>query len=144
MRRVWRGLLLSALLAGVASSVRADGFVVVAHPGVEGSTISRETLAAIYLKKVVQWGDHTSIRPVDQSGKSLVRHAFSAQVLGRSLSEIQRFWWDRLAVDRVSPPTIKSTDEEVLAFVARTQGAIGYVSAAADVPPDVKVVRLKD
>ena len=30
----------------------------------------------------------------------------------------------------VTPPPVKPTDEDIIAFVASTQGAIGYVSSA--------------
>jgi ABC-type phosphate transport system substrate-binding protein len=144
MRRLWLLMVLTTLVGGFTRPVAADGFVVVTHSGVQGTTISLETLRAIYLKEVIQWGDHTSIRPVDQSSHSPIRQAFSERVLGRSLGQLQLFWRNRLAVDRVMPPPIKPSDAEVLAFVARNKGAIGYVSAGAQLPPDVKAVRLTD
>jgi len=144
MRRLPACLLLALGMAGMAPPVGADDFVVVVHSGVEGTTISRETLRAIYLKDVVQWGDQTSIQPVDQSSHSPVRQSFSEQVLCQSLGELQLFWRNRLAVDRILPPQIKPSDAEVLEFVARHKGAIGYVSAEASLPPEVKAVRIRD
>jgi len=144
MQRLSVYLLLTLFVGGLAARAAADGFVVVAHAEVEGSTISRETLRAIYLKKVLRWSDQTSIQPVDQSSHSPVRQAFSEEVLGQSLGELQMFWRNRLTVDRVLPPQIQATDAEVLEFVASHRGAIGYVSAEASLPPDVKAVRIKD
>jgi hypothetical protein len=39
---------------------------------------------------------------------------------------------------------VKASDEEVLAFVAATTGAVGYVSKAASLPAGVKAVALID
>jgi hypothetical protein len=49
-----------------------------------------------------------------------------------------------MAKRRVLPPPSKASDEEVLAFVASRKGAIGYVSAGVEIPPDVKVITLSD
>jgi hypothetical protein len=42
------------------------------------------------------------------------------------------------------PPPVKSSDAEVLAFVAGMPGAIGYVSVGATIPPNVKVLAVTD
>ena len=36
----------------------------------------------------------------------------------------------------VTPPPVKASDADVIAYVASTRGAIGYVSAGAAVPVD--------
>jgi len=42
------------------------------------------------------------------------------------------------------PPAVKGSDAEVVAFVAKTEGAVGYVSKAAALPPEVKAVAVID
>ena len=39
---------------------------------------------------------------------------------------------------------MKGSDEEVIAFVAKTEGAVGYVSKAAVLPAGVKAVAVID
>jgi ABC-type phosphate transport system substrate-binding protein len=39
---------------------------------------------------------------------------------------------------------VKPTDEEVVAYVATTPGAIGYVSVAVPLPDSVKTVAVTD
>jgi hypothetical protein len=82
--------------------------------------------------------------PVDQSLKTPVRRAFTISVLGRSMGEIQRYWQDRVAADRVFPPPIKASDEEVLGFVAKTAGAVSYVGPDTAIPEGVKVISVTD
>jgi ABC-type phosphate transport system substrate-binding protein len=134
----------AAVLVTVATAVGAEGFQIVVHPSVEGSKISRSVLADIYKKDVIRWGNDVRIRPVDQSSQTPVRQAFTREILGRSLGEVQEYWTQRLAVDRELPPATKASDEAVLAFVARKKGAIGYVSSGVDLPPDVKVLTVID
>lgn len=137
-------LLAVAVGAAVPSSGGTDGFQVVVHPSVRGTWISRSNLSAIFTGKSDRWGDRVSARPVDQSAKAAVRHAFTVSVLGLSMGELQRYWQDRVASDRVFPPPIKGSDQEVLSFVASTSGAVGYVAADAAIPEGVKVLAVVD
>ena len=141
-RHPWMAMMIASVLAAAGSAPGAEGFQIVVHPSVEGSKISRSVLAEIYQKDVIRWGNDVRIRPVDQSSQTPVRRAFTQEILGRSLGEVQEYWTQRLAVDREMPPPTKASDEEVLAFVAAKKGAIGYVTAGIDLPPDVKVIDL--
>jgi ABC-type phosphate transport system substrate-binding protein len=135
---------IASMLASAAAAAEARSFQVVVHPSVEGSKISRSVLADIYEKDIIRWGNRVRILPVDQSSQAPVRRAFTEEILGRSLGEVQEYWTQRLAVNRELPPPTKASDEEVLAFVASKKGAIGYVSAGMDVPAGVKVIALID
>jgi hypothetical protein len=55
-------------------------------------------------------------------------------------------YWGRLLASAVSLrlPAVKDSDEEVLAYVAKTSGAVGYVSGSAALPPGVKAVTIID
>jgi ABC-type phosphate transport system substrate-binding protein len=144
MRRSWQTVLLTAILMAVAPAVRAEAFQIVAHPSVEGSTISRAVLAKIFQMDVSHWGDRTRILPVDQTSRAPVRQAFAREILQKSLGEVQAFWGRRVARSRILPPPTKASDEEVLSFVARKKGAIGYVRSEVEIPPGVKVLTLTD
>jgi hypothetical protein len=39
---------------------------------------------------------------------------------------------------------VKGSDAEVIAFVEKTEGAVGYVSKAATLPPGVKAIAVID
>ena len=146
MRLVSAVLVLAITLMAVPAPA-ANGtqeFQVVVHPSVRGTWISRASLQALFTGKSDRWGDKSSARPVDQSVKTPVRHAFTTSVLGRSMGEIQRYWQDRVLAERVFPPPIKSSDEEVLGFVAATVGAVGYVGPDVAIPQGVKVISVTD
>ena len=145
--RLSSGVLVLAITLVAGALPAANGpqeFQLVVHPGVRGTWISRASLQALYTGQTDRWGDKTSAKPVDQSLKTPVRRAFTTSVLGRSMGEIQRYWQDRVALDRVFPPPIKSSDEEVLGFVAATAGAVGYVGLDTAIPENVKVISITD
>lgn len=144
MRRPWRTALFAITLMVLAAAVRADEFKVLAHKGVVGTRISRALLASIFMKETVNWGDGSRILPIHQSSESPVRQAFARRVLEQTLGEQQLFWRRRMAQTRVLPPPSKASDEEVLAFVAAKQGAIGYVGVDVEIPPDVRVLTVFD
>jgi ABC-type phosphate transport system substrate-binding protein len=137
------GLATALLLAVAAPARAADGFVVIVHPSVAGANIRRTDLAALFLKKAKHFGDMRLAFPVDQSGTSAVRKAFSGSVLGMPVETAVQYWQRQMfGSNPLRPPAVKGSDAEVIAFVAKTEGAVGYVSKAAALPPEVKAIAI--
>jgi ABC-type phosphate transport system substrate-binding protein len=133
-----------ALLDGRPLTAAADpGFVVVVHSDVQGAQIPREALSLIFFKKAPRWGDGSPVAPVDQSLRSEVRALFSKRVLGQPIVGVQSYWHKQMA-NGVSPPPVKSSDRDVLAYVASTPGAIGYVSSGVTLPSGVRALAVVD
>jgi ABC-type phosphate transport system substrate-binding protein len=143
VRRTDLPLLVAAvLLAGAAPVVTADAsFRVIVHPQVKGNQIPRAALSSIFLKQAPRWGDGSAALPVDQSVRSSVRLAFSNDVLQQGIVQVQVYWQRRMAAGQVPPP-VKTSDEEIISFVASTPGAIGYVSATTPLPASVREVAI--
>ncbi len=141
MRRAAVAVLVFAVLApGAAPAASAEGrFRVIVHPQVKGNQIPRAALSSIFLRRAPKWGDGSAVRPVDQSLRSPLRIWFSTDVLQRDLMEIQMYWQREIASGHVPPP-VKSSDEEIVSFVASTPGAIGYVSAGTALPDAVREI----
>lgn len=143
MRRAHLSVLaLAVLAAGALPVVSADAsFRVIVHPQVKGSQIPRSALTSIFLKQAPKWGDGTAVLPVDQSVRSIVRKSFSGDVLQQGIVEVQVYWQRKMSAG-VVPPPVKTSDEEIVSFVASTPGAIGYVSAATALPDSVKAIEI--
>jgi hypothetical protein len=60
------------------------------------------------------------------------------------MGELQLYWQRLVATDHVFPPPTKSSDADVLGFVASHEGAIGYVAAGTTIPEGVKVLVVVD
>jgi ABC-type phosphate transport system substrate-binding protein len=136
---------LAFILAGPAQARAADGFVVVVHASLGGTNIRRADLAAVFLKKVSRWGSGGPAVPVDQSGTATVRKAFCEVVLRQPVAEVVQYWQKQMfASSPLRPPPVKRSDADVIAFVAQTPGAVGYVSPGTPLPPEVKTLALVD
>jgi ABC-type phosphate transport system substrate-binding protein len=139
--RLWVGLAMAAVLAAAAPTPGADDFVVIVNPSVAGVNVRRADLGAVFLRKATRWGGGATAVPVDQSGTSPVRNAFSQDVLGMPAATAVQYWQKQMfGAHPLRPPAVKGSDAEVIAFVAKTQGAVGYVSKAAVLPPEVKAI----
>ena len=145
MKRIRVLLPALALLAGASQpSVGADaGVRVIVNPQVKGSVITRTALTQIFLKQAPRYADGAAAQPVDQSVKSQVRNAFSNRILGQAIIEVQVYWQRKMS-QGVTPPPVRTTDEDVLSYVAQTPGAIGYVSNTVPLPETVKTIEVAD
>jgi hypothetical protein len=64
-------------------------------------------------------------------------------VLRQEIDAVRDYWQRQIATGMM-PPMVKSSDEEVIVFVASNAGAIGYVSADVTLPASVKVLTIVD
>jgi ABC-type phosphate transport system substrate-binding protein len=126
--------------------VAAESFVVIVNSSVPGASVHRADLAAVFMKKAVRWGDGSLASPVDQSGTSPVRKAFSDAVLQMPVTGVLQYWQRQLLSPsaQLRIPIVKGSDAEVLAYVAKTGGAVGYVAAGATLPPGLKAIAIID
>jgi hypothetical protein len=103
------------------------------------ASIDRRLLADVFLKRVRHWEDGRGVLPADQRADSATRRAFTELVLKRSVAAVRSYWQQRIFSGRDVPPPELDSDAAVFAFVARYDGAIGYVSAPHP-PAGVKVI----
>ena len=128
--------------AGFVKVAGADAaYRIIVHPQVKGSQVPRATLSSIFLKQAPRWGDGSPVQPVDQSMRSRIRQSFVADVMGQPMVEVQIYWSRKMATG-VTPPPVKQTDDDVIAFVAATPGAIGYISSATPLPEGVREIAI--
>jgi ABC-type phosphate transport system substrate-binding protein len=123
--------LATVLIAAMASGARADspGFKVVVNPANPVLTLTREEVARIFLKKITAWPDGGSVTAVDQPRTSATRAAFSTVIIGKPADAVAAYWQTLVSSGRVTPPVVRHSDDDVLEFVRKTPGAVGYVAA---------------
>ena len=144
MRRARAMFLLSflAALSGVELGAADAGFVLIANSANPVSELSSDAVARFYLKKARRWPNGGGVTPVDQSATSLVRTAFTREVLGRTIGEMRDYWLKQTLSGADVPPVSRGADADVIEFVAQDAGAIAYVSAATRLPAEVKALRV--
>jgi ABC-type phosphate transport system substrate-binding protein len=106
------------------------------------ASADRRFVAQLFLKKTTHWSDGDLVRPVDLEPASAARRRFSEEVLNRSIAAVKSYWQQMIFAGRDVPPPELDSDEEVVRFVARHPGAIGYVGGGANTAL-VKVLALK-
>jgi ABC-type phosphate transport system substrate-binding protein len=145
--KVEQVLLLPLLLAlfGVRVAAPADeGYQLIVHVASPLTEVTRDELSRFFLRQSSRWADGKEVLPVDQSSRSAVRDVFSRGVLRQPLPAVESYWRRQIASGRALPPPVKTSDAEVLAYVASTPGAVGYVSGGLNLTPGVKPLRLKE
>lgn len=124
---------LSLFAAALASAADAPAYRVIVNPENPATTLERKQVADLFLKKVTRWPEGSLVaKPVDQTVKAPCRARFSDELLGRSISAVKTFWEQVIFSGRGVPPPELAGDAEVVQYVLRYPGAIGYISGAAD------------
>src|SRR5438309_9502820 len=120
---------LAALLSlGCGSAFGADIYVI-AGPDVR---LSPEDVRELYLGDK-EFSGEVRLVPVDNQA---ALSEFVVKALGMNPQRYNILWVKKAFRDALNPPAVKSGDFEVLEFVKRTRGAVGYVSS---VPRDKEV-----
>ena len=141
-------LIAFVLLLGTPRSsavVNAEPTFVVIVNGKNGArALDRKTLTDMFLKKRTLWGDDAAIQPVDQARNAQVRKQFSEQVLGRTVSAVRTYWNRLVFSGRGVPPPELATDDDVVKYVAKNRGAIGYVMGSVNLKDaGVRVIEVR-
>ena len=136
--------LLSVLpIAEPAAQGRAErGYQVVVHPSNPLREVERQFLRDAFLKRAVAWHNEVAIRPVDLSRELSARQRFSREVLGKSVAEVKRYWYQLIFSGKGVPPPEVSSEAAAVAHVLRHPGGVAYLSPGAD-PGGAKVLVVK-
>jgi hypothetical protein len=110
-------------------------YEVIVNPANARTTLDRKFVEHAFLKKVTTWPGGVGIHPVDLASTSPVRRKFSAEVLDRTVGVVRTYWQQRIFAGRDLPPPEFDADADVVRYVLKYDGAIGYVSASANIGP---------
>jgi hypothetical protein len=131
----------AAAAAILAASARAAEVKIIANPSVGGSSVSADELKGVFLATKTSLRDGSHVEPVLEKGGP-VHEAFVKEYLGRTDSALQTYYRSLVFTGKASMPKTLGADSEVVAYVAKTRGAIGYVSAQASTD-GVKTLEVK-
>ncbi|HHH44274.1 MAG TPA: phosphate ABC transporter substrate-binding protein [Gammaproteobacteria bacterium] len=132
-------LILLIALAGLpVFAARAELAIIVA-PSTALDSINREQLQRLYLNRASRFPNGVRLIPVDQKTGSPAQAEFAEKVLGKSATELAKYWSRRMFSGKGHPPRQYRDDDEVMQQVAESEDLIGYVDAAS-VDDRVKVL----
>ncbi len=115
-----------------AQARAADEVRVIVNPATPVTSLPREQVSRLFLRKVARWDGGAPVLPVDLAETAPARDAFSRAVHRRTVAMITGYWQRQIFSGRQLPPPDRASEADVVAYVRATPGAIGYVSAAAD------------
>lgn len=150
MRQALHGripVVLVVALAAAAAGARLHAaappaYRLVVNPQNVAASLDRKLVADMFLKKVTRWPDGEIARPVDLYPDSAARARFSEDVIHRTVPAVKSYWQQLVFSGRDVPPPELDHDEDVIRYVLRFPGGIGYVSGAANVER-VRVVTIR-
>ena len=146
MRRVLSLAGVCAVL-GSTTGLRAEAeppFVVIVNAANPVTTLAKADASRLFLKRTIVWKHGGKVMPIDLGEGSPARKAFSVAVLGKDVPAVKGYWQQLIFTGKGIPPIEKSTEAEVVAYVAANPTAIGYVSPAASAGAGVKVLQITD
>jgi TonB family protein len=122
--------LVAAVVMFGSVHAQAGNVRIIANPSVKAEAISASEIKSVFLGERNSLRDGTHVEPVLSKGGP-AHSAFLRDYLGQNDAALQNYYRTLVFTGKGSMPKALHTDEEVVAYVARTRGAIGYVSAAA-------------
>jgi hypothetical protein len=125
-------LSLIATVVGFCTAVTASAgdIKVIANPSVGASSVSADEIKGVFLATKTSLSDGSHVEPVlEKDGPA--HEAFLKQFIGKTDTALETYYRSLVFTGKASMPKTLAADAEVVAYVAKTKGAIGYVSAAA-------------
>ena len=135
LRSLFAAMALLASQQALAADVTLKVIVNVANPV---STLDREALSKIYLKKETRWADGKDIMVLQPASRG-AQAAFASQVHQKSYEAVKHYFQQLIFSSRGAEPIEKKDDAAVVAAVAKFPNAIGYVTSVPT-DPGVKIV----
>ena len=132
-------LLLGALVSLFSISSFANVAVIVNSNN--SAVIDESDLSRIFLGKIKSFSTDEKITLVNLEYNHATRDEFEEKVLNKSASQVKAYWSKLMFSGKGKPPKEFSSDKDILAFVAGTPGAIGYVDESS-VDASVKVIKV--
>ncbi len=132
----------AACLAAVSSGAAPPeaSHKVVVNASNPASSLAREEVARLFLKKTTTWASGQTVAPVDLGEDSPVRAAFSKAVLSKDVPTVKSYWQSIIFSGRGAPPPEKASEADALAFVRSNANAIGYVAGGTPLGDGVRVL----
>jgi hypothetical protein len=127
-----RNLKLVFLTGIAAAALQAGEIKIIANPSVGASGISSDDLKRVFLVTKSSLSDGSHVEPVLEKGGA-AHEAFLKEYLGKTDAALNTYYRSLVFTGKGAIPKTLASDAEVVAYVAKTKGAVGYVTASTPV-----------
>jgi ABC-type phosphate transport system substrate-binding protein len=135
-------MFVGVLVATEPAAAQSVRYKVIVNANNPAAVLMASELSRIYLGTANVWPDRTMVLAVDQNSSSPVHEAFTREVIGKDSVALSHYWEQAIFSGRAVPPSVLANDLDVVDFVRRNPGAIGYVSATTVLGLAVKELRI--
>ncbi len=125
------------IFAPNALYAQPETIYVFANMNVQDSVLSQADIQSIYLGKKDKWTNNQGIN-FTALGNGTCHDAFIRKFVGRTPFQFQNYWKKQIFTGKGQPPRAFDSDAEVVDYVSRTSGAIGFSCT----PPDSSKVKV--
>jgi ABC-type phosphate transport system substrate-binding protein len=130
-------LVITGLVLVSPKWVKAETVYVFANLNVPDSALTRNEVQNIYLGKKDKWEDNQKIN-FSALNNGACQETFIKEYVERSTFQFQNYWKKQIFTGKGQPPRGFDSDADIIDYVSRTSGAIGYSCT----PPDTGKVKI--
>jgi ABC-type phosphate transport system substrate-binding protein len=125
-----------------ATTINILAQVIITNNNNPTNQISTAQLRNIYIGNKISWDDGSLIHLADYSADSKIRKEFCDEFLNLSPRKVSMLWIKVSLSGKSVPPQIFRDEKELIDYIKNNDRAIGYISSAYDLPPDIKVLKI--
>jgi hypothetical protein len=114
---------------------------VIANPNLKASVLSSEELRGVFLATKTSLSDGSHVEPV-MLKEGAIQATFVKQFIGKTETALEIYYRSLVFTGKGLLPRTFASDAEMINYVAKTKGAVGYVSGEASVTA-VKTLKVK-
>ncbi len=129
------------VLALLAPCSAVAGVVVIANPSVAADSVGINNLRDYYLGNATSWTDGKPVRPALPAAGPVLTE-FLKTCVKKTPGHFSLLWKKAVFTGTGTPPAEFATDADLIEFVAKTPGALGFVAAETPVH-GVKILQVK-
>ena len=115
---------------------------IIANPDVPVDSLTKTKLLDLYTGDLTKWKNNQPIIVFDLKPKLEIRNEFF-NLLGKTSSRMKSIWLKKMLAGEGDPPRALDSEISILKIIAKTPGAIGFVSKNI-VNDTVKQIVLKE
>lgn len=140
MKGIFVALTAIILMMSASAFAQSDEIAIIVNARNSSSVMTKKQVASLFLKRITRWENGAKVMPVDLKYDAEIREKFSKAFLNKGIHSVKAYWDLQLFAGHEVPPPEKSSDFDVIRYVSKNPGAIGYVSAATPLAPQVKMI----
>lgn len=121
----------AVITGGAVNFADAGEMYVITNKAVPDSSLSQAELKNIFLGKKVRWADNQRIDCVAQKDTPC-HESFLQNYVQKNPFQFNNYWKKQIFTGKGQPPRTFATEQELIDYVSRTSGAIGYSCTRPD------------